>query len=174
MMWKLLILGLLSQNLWAQMPKLKTVEKVDVERYTGRWYTVATLPQFYTRDCRGQIADYKIIDQKSISVKNTCLKVDGKKDRIKGVAKVKNKNTNAVLAVRFDSFFTKIFRVVGDYQILALTSDYQNVMVGSEDRQSLWIMSREKKMDQSIFDQFLNNAKEQGFHLADLQTLTYP
>jgi len=158
----LLILFSITSCSWAGGGELRTVDHVDVPRYIGKWYAISSLPQFFTRKCLGQTADYAIINTQTISVLNTCLKSKGK-TTITGEAVVTNAQTNAELDVRFNNFFTRLFRVVGDYNIIKLDKDYRFVTVGSRDRKSLWIMSRTPTMPQNIYDEYIKDALAQGF-----------
>lgn len=141
---------------------LPTPGYVEIERYLGRWYAVASLPQFFTRNCIGQTADYGAINPQTISVLNTCLKKKGK-STIKGEAVVKNARTNAELVVTFDSFFTRLFRVKGDYTIIRLDPEYRYVLVGAKDRKSLWILSRSTTMPESELKSYIDEANQLGF-----------
>lgn len=147
---------------------LPTAENVQIERYIGKWYTISSLPQFFTRNCIGQTADYQIINSQTISVLNTCLKKNGKSE-IKGQAVVVNAATNAELEVTFNSFFTRLLRVKGDYTIVKLDKDYRYVLVGSKDRKSLWVLSRTKTMPLEQYLEYVNFAKNNGFKTAKLE-----
>lgn len=146
---------------------LPTAEHVDLERYLGRWYAVTSLPQFFTRTCRAQIADYAPINPQTVSVVNTCVKSSGS-SKIRGEAVVKNAQTNAELVVTFDSFFTRLFRVKGDYTIIKLDPSYRYVLVGSKNRKSLWLLAREKTVPEEVLNEYLGLAKELGFPVEDL------
>jgi len=153
--------------LMAQSRELPTVSQVEINRYVGKWYAVAALPQFFTRKCLAQTADYAVINEQTISVLNTCLK--GKsKTTIDGQAVVTNAATNAELEVTFNNFFTRLFRVKGDYNIIALDEKYENVMIGTQDRESLWIMSRSPNMDQATYTKYVELAKDLGFPVEKL------
>lgn len=146
---------------------LPTVDYVEVPRYIGKWYAISALPQFFTRNCKAQTAEYEIINSQTISVLNTCLKEKGK-ETIKGQAVVSNASTNAELIVTFDSFFTRLFRVKGDYNIIKLDKDYQYVMVASDNRKSLWIMSRQPNMPEAIYRDYVEYAKTLNFPVEHL------
>ncbi len=161
----LLVSIMFSFSLWAQV--LTTASYVDVNRYIGKWYAISSLPQFFTRHCLGQTADYEIIDEKSISVLNTCLKGKGT-TTISGKAVVKNPKTNAELVVTFNNFFTRLFRVKGDYTIIKLDENYEYVMVGSKDRRSLWIMSRRPDMPEEVLNEYKEFAEKEGFNISRL------
>lgn len=170
----ILFLSILIGNIaLAAAPVLPTVQYVDVGRYIGRWYVITTLPQFFTKSCIGQIAEYQILTKDSISVLNTCIKKNKKTSNIKGKAVVSNPRTNAELIVTFDSFFTKLFNVKGDYNIIALDPSYEFVMVGSRDRKSLWIMSRKTGMPDNILRNYINLARSLKFDVSKLQPSKY-
>lgn len=161
-----MILAFLVSNAFAG--SLPTASHVEVERYVGKWYAITSLPQFFSKSCVAQTAEYEIKTENSISVLNTCIKKNGSTTTITGTATVVNPRTNAELEVVFDNFFTRIFRVKGDYTIIKLDPDYEYVMVGSKDRKSLWIMSRETTMPSAILRQYVNFAAANGFDVSKL------
>ena len=161
----LILLAFISLSSQAQT--LPTASYVDIGRYIGKWYAVSSLPLFFSKNCKGQTADYEIINDNTISVFNTCFKENGK-TTINGKAVVKNTTTNAELIVTFDNFFTRLFKVKGDYIIIKLDENYEYVMVGSNDRKSLWIMSRRPDMPIDELNEYKNFAKEIGFDTSKL------
>lgn len=162
------ILTLLSCTAMAQKDsQLPTVEYVSIDKYIGKWYAIYALPQRFTKNCLAQTADYAIINEKTISVLNTCLKKKGE-TTINGKAVVSNARSNAEFIVTFDNFFTRLFRVKGDYNIIAL-DNYDFVMVGSNDRNSLWIMSRKTDIPSDILEKYVAKAKSLGFDTSKLQ-----
>ncbi len=149
--------------------KLPTVSKVNVNEYVGKWYAVTSFPQFFTRKCVAQTAEYGIIDSKTISVHNVCIKKDGSTNDIRGKAVVANEQTNAELIVTFDTFWTKLFRVKGDYNILKLDDSYSTVLIGSNDLKSLWIMSRTPYIAEDTKKEYVEAAKKLGFDTSKLE-----
>jgi apolipoprotein D and lipocalin family protein len=163
----LYILLLVSCTTFAGSGELPTANYVDIERYLGKWYAVTSLPQFFTRDCTAQTAEYGIINSQTISVVNTCIKKKGSTD-IKGQAVVKNAATNAELIVTFDSFFTRLFRVKGDYTIIRLDPQYRYSLVGSKNRKSLWLLSRTPVVPEEVYESYVAEAQRLGFPVAKL------
>ena len=159
---RFLIFGLVfSTALWAK--PLPSAPQVDVARYVGKWYAHLSLPQFFTRNCRAQTADYAVLSATKISVLNTCLKRRGE-TTISGRAVVTNPGVNSRLVVTFDHLFTRLFRVKGDYTIIKLDPDYEYVLVGSADRKSLWFMSRSEVAPlEAVREEYLAYARELGF-----------
>ena len=162
-----LVLGLLFAMSAIAKP-LPTASQVDVGRYVGKWFAHYSLPQFFTKDCLGQTADYEVINPKKISVINTCIKKKGV-TIIKGQAVVTNPGDNSELIVTFNNFFTRLFRVKGDYNIIKLDENYDYVLVGSMNRKSLWLMSRsEVAIPEDIREEYLNYASSLGFNTKKL------
>lgn len=148
---------------------LPTASYVDIGQYIGKWYAVSALPQFFTRSCAAQTAEYNILTANSISVLNTCIKDNGKTTEIKGKAVVVDGNTNARLEVTFNNFFTKLFHVKGEYVIIKLSEGYDTVLVGSTDRKSLWILSRTPGINPEVYTEYKKLAKKLGFPTGKMQ-----
>ncbi len=163
----LLLTLILSSFASAESP-LPVEKDVDVSRYIGKWYAHYSLPQFFTRDCKAQTAEYEIINDKKISVLNTCLKSKGSRT-IDGQAVVTNPGDNSKLIVTFNNFFTRLFRVKGDYNIIKIDENYDYVLVGSNNRKSLWLMSRsEEQIPSNIKTSYLKLAQDLGFDTSAL------
>lgn len=172
---KLLVLLSLvfSISAFAKPEQLPVAQNVDVASFIGKWYTITSLPQFFTRNCEGQTAEYGIINEKTISVHNVCYKENGKTKDIHGKGVIQDPPNNARLIVTFDNFWTRLFRVKGDYNIIELGEGYDTVMVGSNDRKSLWIMSRTPAMDPTTLQDYKTRAKQLGFSTEQLQNSKY-
>lgn len=153
----------------AKNPPLATVTKVDLPRYEGKWYEIARLPNSFQKKCLLTEANYKKLNNNSIEVINTCITKSGKLDRITGVAKIKDQDTNAKLAVRFNNLIFKIFFFIpsGKYWILQLSSNesgpYEYAVVGDPSRKFLWVLSRNPTMSASTYSEILKISKTQGF-----------
>jgi apolipoprotein D and lipocalin family protein len=155
--------------LGAHAANVPTEKNVDISRYIGKWYAHYSLPQFFTRKCEAQTAEYEIINETTISVFNTCLKKKGIKT-IEGQAVVTNPGDNSELIVTFNNFFTRLFRVKGDYNIIKLDDAYETVLIGSNDRKSLWLMSRsENAILPEVKAAYFELASKLGYDVTKLQ-----
>lgn len=155
----LLIAALVSA---ASAPPLDIVPHLDLKRYVGRWYEIASFPQRFQKGCIDSRADYRFRDDGDIEVLNSCLK-DGKIDTAKGKAWVVDRTTNAKLKV---SFFWP-FR--GDYWIIELGKDYEYAVVSAPSMKYLWVLAREPKMDEAQYEAIIGRLKERGFDISRLQ-----
>jgi apolipoprotein D and lipocalin family protein len=82
------------------MPPLDVVPQVDLSRYAGTWYEIASFPQRFQRGCEDTKAIYSLRADGTIEVLNSCFR-KGKTDIAKGKAWVADKATNAKLKVSF-------------------------------------------------------------------------
>jgi apolipoprotein D and lipocalin family protein len=146
---------------------LETVPHVDLDRYQGRWYEIAALPQRFEKGCHCVYAEYEKNPKGYIEVYNFCRKGGpaGKPDAAKGKAFPVEGSNNSKLKVQFFWAFR------GDYWVLELDPDYQHVLVGSPDRESLWVLSRTPKPDQGIYNRLVQAARQKGFPVEQLRLM---
>ena len=145
--------------------ELQTVPKVDLNKYTGKWFEIASYPQPFQKGCHCTTADYTISEKGYVIVENKCNRdsVTGKLSYIKGKAFVVPNTNNAKLKVQF--FWP--FRA--KYWIIDLSDDYSYAVVSHPNKKYLWILSRTPKMSDSVYQQILARLKEKGFDLSKLQ-----
>jgi len=140
-----------------------TVKQVDLHKYMGKWYEIASFPNRFQKGCRCTTAQYTLQGDK-VLVLNRCIKNNNKNfTQAKGRAWAPDSNDKSKLKVRFFWPFS------GDYWILYLEPHYQNVLVGSPSRKYLWILSRQKTMDNETYEKIVAIAKEKGYDVSKLR-----
>jgi apolipoprotein D and lipocalin family protein len=154
---------LISNNALSQ--SLETVPNVDLKRYAGKWHEIASYPQRFQKGCHCTTAEYTLSEKGYVIVENRCNKdsVNGKQSYIKGKAFVVKNSGNAKLKVQFFWPFT------GKYWIIDLADDYSYAIVSEPNKKYLWILSRNSKMDETIYLQIISKLKSKGFDLSKLQ-----
>ncbi|KAI7998058.1 Temperature-induced lipocalin-1 [Camellia lanceoleosa] len=65
--------------------------------------------------------------------------------------------------------FLPIIPVVGDYWVLYLDGDYHHALIGQPTRNYLWILCRENHLDEEIYNQVVEKAKEEGYDVSKLR-----
>ncbi len=145
-------------------PPLQTVPHVDLNRYMGKWYEIASYPQWFQKGCVASAANYTLRKDGDVDVLNQCRDktLDGKLRSAKGKAWVVDRQSNARLKVRFFWPFS------GDYWIIDLDSNYQYAVVGHPKRNYLWILSRSPRMEPAVYDGILERLKMQHYDLTRL------
>ncbi len=148
-----------------ELPPLQTVAEVDLSRYIGTWYEIASYPQFFQRRCTGTTATYRLRDDGLIDVENRCYKdsLEGREAVAKGRARVPDSAESAKLEV---SFFGPFW---GDYWVIDLGEDYEYAVVGSPSRDFLWILSRTPTMEDAVYQGILERLRANGYSLDELQ-----
>lgn len=148
-----------------QAQSLKTVIKVDLNKYAGKWYEIASYPQRFQKDCYATTAEYTPTKSGYIVVENKCNKgsLKGKQSYIKGKAFVQKNSGNAKLKVQF------FWPFEGDYWIIDLADDYSYAVVSHPTKKYLWILSRTPKLNDNTYQQILKRLNEKGFDLNKLK-----
>lgn len=173
-MLKLMLLCLAAMGmvaaLSAEEPPLEVVPSVDLERYLGTWYEIASYPAWFQRGCTAVTAEYSRRDDGLIRVVNSCNQgsLDGKLKQSTGRAKVVEGSANAKLKV---SFFRPFW---GDYWIIDLDADYRWAVVGVPSRKFLWILSRTPQMEDSVYNDILSRLPAMGYDPARLNRTSQP
>jgi len=153
----------------AQAP-LRTVSHVDLERYTGTWYEIASFPQRFQKGCTASSAVYTLRADGTIQVVNKCNRdsLDGRETIARGRARVVDRDSNAKLKV---TFFWPFW---GDYWIIDLDPEYRFAVVGHPNRNYLWILSRKRTMDPPVYSGILDRLRAQGYDVSRLQVTLQP
>jgi apolipoprotein D and lipocalin family protein len=140
------------------------VSTVDLNRYKGLWYEIARLPNFFERKLKCTSATYTLREDGRITVlnKGNYLSDPEKSTSSKGVAWIPDKKYPAKLKVQFFWPFT------GDYWIMDLDKEYRYVLVGDPSAKYLWILAREKKMDESTYNMLLQKAINNGYDVKSI------
>lgn len=156
------LLLLLANPLRAETP-VASVAEVDLPRYGGKWFEIASFPMFFQRNCIGDTtADYVLTPEGDVAVTNRCRTESGF-DEARGQATVVEGSRNARLKV---SFFWP-FR--SDYWVIGLDPEYRWAVVGNPNRKYLWILSRSPQLPQALLDAALQAASAQGYDLTQLR-----
>jgi apolipoprotein D and lipocalin family protein len=166
-----LLLAALALGCGTTGPELRTVDAVDLERYQGRWYEIASFPQRFQEGCVATRATYTLEPEGEVRVLNECREetLDGEWRRIEGRAWVEDPaDSSAKLLVQF--FWP--FR--GAYWVIELDPDYRTAVVGHPSRDYLWILSRTPQMDPAVYDALLQRIEGHGFDLTRLRRTPQP
>lgn len=151
----IILAGFLSGN---PMQELPTVERVDIEKYAGLWYEISRLPNPFEKNLECITAQYTLLKNGKMEVLNNGFSVKkGSFTSSKGKAWRPDEKYSGRLKV---SFF---WPFAGDYYIIALDADYSYALVGDPSRKYLWVLSRSKQMDDSIYAMLIEKARSHGF-----------
>ncbi len=147
---------------------LPVVPVLDLQRYSGDWYEIARLPNWFQRNCTGQVrARYGPANNGLVPVLNQCRRSDGTLIDASGEARRvprEGQPEAGQLEVRFaPAWLSWLPFVWGDYQVLALDPDYRVALVGAPGRDYLWLLSRQPTLSEADIALWLDKARALGF-----------
>ncbi|KAJ4845619.1 hypothetical protein Tsubulata_005756 [Turnera subulata] len=149
---------------------MEVVRNLDIKRYMGRWYEIASFPSFFQpKNGENTRATYTLREDGTVHVLNETWS-NGKRDYIEGTAyKADPSSDEAKLKVKFYvPPFLPLFPVVGDYWVLYIDDDYQYALIGQPSRKYLWILSRHTHISEDIYNMLVEKAKEEGYDVSKL------
>lgn len=149
---------------------VRTVSQVDLNRYLGRWYVIANIPYVLER---GKVATYDTYS----------MRPDGRMNNIftfrkgsfaspekswHGVAWVVNRESNAEWRVRF------LWPLYSTYLVLELDPEYRWSVVATPGHKLLWVLARERALDEKTYGNILGRIAAQGYDTNRLQLVPQP
>ncbi len=146
-------------------PEQKTVDRVDINRFMGKWYVIAAIPTMFETGAVNAVETYSWNEaEKRIDI-DFRFRQDsptGKEKTIPQTAFIHNHETNAEWRVR--PFWPLSFA----YLIVDLSPDYSTTIIGRPDRSNVWIMAREPKLSAARYNQLLAKVKSLGYDMDKL------
>jgi apolipoprotein D and lipocalin family protein len=151
-------------------PRLDTVPQVDLNRYLGTWYELASIPMRFQTQCfRDTQATYSMAEHGLIKVDNQCTREDGSISRIEGRARVTEPVSKAKLEVTFINFLGNWWPWLGDYWVIALADDYRYAVVGHPSRDYAWVLARQTQLPATDWANIKKTLKEGGYDLCRIK-----
>jgi apolipoprotein D and lipocalin family protein len=144
---------------------LRLVEKVDTQKYLGRWYEIARFPHSFEKSIVGAAAEYSLRDDGRIQVVNSGFRndLDGPYTEVKGLAWIPDPRRPAALKVQF------FWPFAADYLIFGLDDEgYSWALVGADSRDYLWLLARTPDISDDLFMKMQQLARDQGYDMSKL------
>lgn len=140
----------------APMP---VVQHVDIPRFMGSWYIIASIPTSIEKGAHNAVESYKLNDDGTIATTFTFHK-DGFTGKVKSYHPkgfVLDNKTNAIWGMRF------VWPFKADYRIVYLTPDYSETIIARQRRDYLWIMARTAHISADDFNKLVDVAVSLGY-----------
>ena len=141
----------------------KPINHLDHHKFSGKWYSLYSIPTLMDKNWKQTIEIYTLIDDEHFDVLTTYHKEN---------EKVENSITSKL-------FFDKE-KVDGDmkaqflwpfkigYWVIELADDYSYVVVGHPKEKYLFIMAREAKMDSELLKEIIERCRIKGYDTGSL------
>lgn len=148
-----------------EMPELKTVDYVDLDRFMGDWYVIANIPTFLEKGAHNAVENYSMNDDGTIATTFTFRKggFDGEEKEHNPKGFVTNTETNAVWGMRF------VWPIKADYRVIYLDDDYSATIIGRNKRDYVWIMARKPQLSDAEYQQLVDVVVAAGYDISKLE-----
>ena len=157
---KAILGGILSMSLLAcsstPLVPVATVTNVDIPRFMGDWYVVATIPTWIERDVKNPVESYALNANGSIAT-TFRFRRDGMARSLAMTGYVEDKVSGAVWSMR------PFWPVRAEYLVVYLDEGYEYAIVGRSKRDYLWVMARSAVIDEGKLEELVNVAVEMGY-----------
>ncbi len=147
------------------LPSLATAPHVDLQRFMGDWYVIASIPTFIEKGAHNAVESYALNSDGSIATTFTFRAGSfvGETKRHTPRGFVVDTQTNAVWAMQF------IWPFKADYRIAWLADDYSLTVIGREQRDYVWIMARTPQIAEADYQRVLQFVGAQGYDVNLIQ-----
>ena len=137
---------------------VRPVGNFQLERYLGTWYEIARLDHTFERGLSRVSAEYSLREDGGVRVVNRGYDAKEKKwKEAEGKAYFVQDPQTGFLKV---SFFGPFY---GAYVIFELDPDYRYAVVSGPDTSYLWILARDKRLDDGLKRDLIARAAARGF-----------
>ena len=149
----------------APRPPLVTVPKVELERFMGDWYVIASIPTFIEKGAHNAVESYRLAADGTIETTFTFRAdgFDGPQKRYTPRGFVLDRDSNAVWGMQF------IWPIKADYRIVHLAPDYSQTVIGREARDYVWIMARTPEIPEADYARLVELVGRQGYDVSRIR-----
>jgi apolipoprotein D and lipocalin family protein len=143
----------------ATPPPLATVASVDLPRFMGRWYVIASIPTRIEREAHNAVETYSLAPDGTIETVFTMRKgsFDSPLRTYRPRGFVLDRDSNALWGMQF------VWPIKADYRIIFLSPDYSTTVIGRQKRDYVWIMARTPQIPQAGYEELLRFVAAQGY-----------
>ena len=128
------------------------VENLNLEKFMGRWYVIALIPNWIEENSTNSFDDYVLNDDGTIDITYTAIK-NNKTKTIKQKATIIDKDVPARWEIQFIKPWVPFYKA--PYEVILLDDNYDYMVVGYPNNQFGWIMSREKTLNDNLYKEIL-------------------
>ena len=146
---------------------MPTVKNFDINRFMGRWFVIAHMPNFIENSAVNGIEQYDLRPDGDVNIRYS-FRVNeprGKKKTMKARGFVDRKGNPADWKVQF------IWPLKLPYKIIDLDENYQYTVVGVPNRKYAWVMARTPRMDEPTFKGILARMKVLGYDVSNIKIM---
>ena len=151
----------------ASMPKtpIPTAPHVDLQRFMGAWYVIASIPTFMEKNAFNAVESYELNADGTIATTFTFHKgsFDGPVKTMKPHGFVTDTASNARWGMQF------IWPIKAEYLIAHLDDQYSETIIARTSRDYVWIMARKPVLAAADYDRLVAKVAAMGYDTSKLR-----
>ena len=151
------------------MKPIHTVNTVELDRFMGDWYVIASIPTFIEKEAYNAVESYRLNEDGTVATTFSFNKgsLDGPLKTYRPRGYIKDTASNAVWGMQF------VWPFKAEYRIILLKEDYSKTVIGRSKRDYVWIMARTPTIPDSEYDRILEFLADQGYDLDKLRKVPH-
>lgn len=145
----------------SELPPITPVAHVDLPRFMGNWYVIATIPTRFEKNAYDALEVYTLRPDGNVATSFHFREgsFDGEKKDIHSTGIVRPGSGNAVWGVQV------FWPLKAQYVVAWLKDDYSQVIVARDARDYMWAMARTPTIAPADYDALLARVKALGYPL---------
>lgn len=143
-------------------PVNRPVSRVDLDKFSGKWYSLYSIPTMFDRGTRETTTTYTLNNDGYYNVVTCAKKGDNEEVHTYKSKLFPEKEKDGEMKAQF------IWPIKVDYWVIDLAPDYSYVVVGHPDHKFLFIMSRKPSIPKAEYEAIVEHCKEMGYAVEKL------
>ncbi|HET7204688.1 MAG TPA: lipocalin family protein [Steroidobacteraceae bacterium] len=149
----------------AGAPTIPTAGAVELERFMGDWYVIASIPTRFEKGAHNAVESYRLDPDGSIATTFTYRDgaFDGPQKVMRPRGFVRDRSRNAVWGMQF------VWPIKAEYVIAYVDAAYSQTIIARSKRDYVWIMARTPTLPSEEYARLQRRVQELGYDLSKLQ-----
>jgi apolipoprotein D and lipocalin family protein len=160
------LLAALTAIIGCRSPQpIPAVPSVDLERFMGDWYVIASIPTVFEKEAFNALESYRLDPDGFVATTFTYNKgsFDGPLKTYTSRGFVRSGSANAVWGMQF------VWPFKAEYRIIFLDRDYSQTVIGRSKRDYAWIMARAPAISDADYARMLDLLRYHGYDISQVQ-----
>ena len=149
----------------SELPPIQPVAHVDLPRFMGKWYVIATIPTRFEKHAYNAVETYTLQPNGNIDTQFHYRNggFDKPVKAINSTGFVKAGSGNAVWGVQV------FWPIKAQYIVAYLKDDYSQTIVARDARDYTWIMARTPTVSPADYDALITRVIQMGYSASDIR-----
>lgn len=148
------------------------VAEFDLERYSGAWYVIASIPDRFYGSCASEATvTYTLEPDQRLRAESRCRSGEGGVQLSKSMLRIRQPGSLASrLQMRHaPDWLSWLPQTWNELWVVDLAPDYRYAVEATPDREQVTILSRSPRLDKESYDGIVRGLRQQGFTVERLR-----